>query len=359
MVLAATNSPERLDAAGQREGRFELKIEIGLPDAETRRSTLAAGIGKENEARIRPGTLEMASRHFEGFSIVRCSAIAAQARRWLEADASGKRQVQFTTLVQALRKLQGLNLERRYEGVPELGTLVLQPRTREALERLARTMRDLEEQERRGSTVPRGAVFYGPPGTGKTLAAKSLAKTGRWSLVPVTGHDLLRAEDAMDKALERASDERPAILFIDEAEDILGERSLAPHTRIATNKLLTLLDGERGIIPDVFFIAATNHPEALDPAAARRFALKIEFALPGHREIARVVAARLGERSVPCTRKLTPQSAARILAGCSIAEVEMALQQAVNAAVSERSGSGGRCLRPGHLVRAARSLSFH
>jgi len=358
MVLAATNFPERLDAAGRREGRFDLKIEIGLPDAETRRAILERGIGKENEARIREGTLELAARHFEGFSIARLSAIAAQARQWLEADPTGKGQVHFTALLHALRKLQGLNLAHRYEGVPGLGELVLDPRTREEIENLAGTMAELEEKERQGSTVTLGAVFYGPPGTGKTLTAKALAKAARWSFVATTGHDLLRADDAMDKVLERASDERPAILFIDEADDILGERTVSPHTRIATNKLFTLLDGERGRIPDVFFIAATNHPEGLDHAAWRRFPLKIAFALPGFREIAHYVAAWLAKRAVACAPEFTPQTASQILAGCSIAEVEIALQQAVNIAVSERARNSSRRLGPGDLTRAVRSLSF-
>ncbi len=359
MVLAATNFPERLDAAGRREGRFDLKIEIGLPDAQTRRAILERGLGKENEPRIREGTLEMACRHFEGFSIARLSAIAAQARRWLEASPPEKGQLQFQTLLQALRKLQGLNLAHRYEGVPELGELVLDPSTREAIESLAATMADLEEKERKGSAVTLGAVFYGPPGTGKTLTAKALAKAARWSFIATTGHDLLRTDEAMDKVLERASDERPAILFIDEADDILGERTHSPHTRIATNKLFTLLDGERGRIPDVFFIAATNHPEALDHAAMRRFPLKIEFALPGPREIARTVAAWLDKRAVACAPELTPRRAARILAGRSIAEVEIALQQAVNIALSERARNSSRGLRPGDLARAVRSLSFN
>jgi len=359
MVLAATNFPERLDAAGRREGRFDLKIEIGLPDAETRRAILKRGIGKDYEHRVREGTLEMACRHFEGFSIARLSAIAAQARRWLEADTTGMGQLQFQTLLQALRKLQGLNLAHRYEGVPELGELVLDPRTREEIESLAATMADLEEKERQGSTVTLGAVFYGPPGTGKTLTAKALAKAARWSFVATTGHDLLRTEDAMDKVLERASDERPAILFIDEADDILGERTVSPpHTRIATNKLFTLLDGERGRIPDVFFIAATNHPQALDEAALRRFPLKIAFALPGFREIAHYVTAWLAKRAVACAPDFTPRAASRILAGCSIAEAEIALQQAVNIAVSERARNSSRSLGSGDLTRAVRSLSF-
>jgi len=360
MVLAATNYPERLDAAGTREGRFDLKIEIALPDAATRRAILANGIGAEYAGRIRQGALEMAVRHFAGFNIARLSAIAQQARKYLLADKTGKGQVHFATLLHALRGLQGLDLGRRYEGVPPLEAIVLARGSREQIGRLAKRMRDIEETERqdKAARLPLGAVFYGPPGTGKTLVARALAKAAQWSFIATTGHDLMREDTAMDKILERASNERPAIVFIDEADDILGERTLAPHTQMSTNKLLTLIDGANAPIPDVFYIAATNHPGALDEAASRRFSLKIAFRLPEARDIARYVRGWLAERDIPCSPELKPGVAARILAGHSMADIKEALREAVNIAVAERVGNPERRLHPGDLRRGLRSLSF-
>jgi len=365
IVLAATNFPERLDAAGKREGRFDVKIEIGLPDNATRRALLAAGLGEKNPGRIRPGTLEMGARHFAGFSVARLQAIASRARKWLDAERDPSKMIGFTVLLQALRQVQGLNLANRYEAVPGLGTLVLGRETREEIERLADQMRDiehterstgmseLEHTERPTGKVPLGAVFYGPPGTGKTLTAKALAKASGWAFIGTTGHDLVKSDEAMDKLIVRASDERPVIVFIDEADDILGNRAMSPHVKMSTNKLFTLIDGERGRIPDVFYIAATNHPEALDEAAVRRFPKKIEFALPGAREIERYVREWMDRMAVRYAPEFTAAQAARILAGRSVADCGEALQEAVNIAVAER-----RALRPGDLARAVRSLSF-
>lgn len=361
MVLAATNYPERLDAAGTREGRFDLKIEIALPDAATRRAILANGIGPEYAGRIREGALEMAVRHFAGFNIARLSAIAQQARKYLLADKTGRGQVQFAALLRALRSLQGLDFARRYEGVPPLEDIVLARGAREQIVRLAKRMRDIEETERqdKAARLPLGAVFYGPPGTGKTLVARALAKAAQWSFIATNGHDLMREDTAMDKILERASNERPVIVFIDEADDILGERTMAAHTQISTNKLLTLIDGANGPIPDVFYIAATNHPGALDKAASRRFSLKIAFCLPEAPDIARYVRGWLAERDIPCAPELTPGVAARILAGRSMADIKEVLREAVNIAIAERvSGPAGR-LSPGDVRRALRSLSFN
>jgi len=365
IVLAATNFPERLDAAGKREGRFDVKIEIGLPDNATRRALLAAGLGEKNPGRIRPGTLEMGARHFAGFSVARLQAIASRARKWLDAERDPSKMIGFTVLLQALRQVQGLNLASRYEAVPGLGTLVLGGETREEIERLAEQMRDiehterstgmseLEHTERPTGKVPLGAVFYGPPGTGKTLTAKALAKASGWAFIATTGHDLVKNDQAMDELIARASDERPVIVFIDEADDILGNRAMSPHVKMSTNKLFTLIDGERGRIPDVFYIAATNHPEALDEAAVRRFPKKIEFALPGAREIERYVREWMDRMAVGFAPEFTPAQAARLLAGRSVADAGEALQEAVNIALAEH-----RALRPGDLARAVRSLCF-
>lgn len=360
MVLAATNYPERLDAAGTREGRFDMKIEIALPDAGTRRKVLEEGIGREFATRIHAGVLEMAVEHFAGFNIARLSAIASQVRKHLKADRTGKGEVRFSSLLAVLRSIQGIDLKRRYDGVPALDEIVLAGDSRDRLSRLARQMGDIEatEREDKEAHLALGAVFYGPPGTGKTMTAKALAKQAQWSFIATTGHDLMRDDAAMEKVLERASHERPAIVFIDEADDILAERTMAPHTKMSTNKLLTLIDGEQGRIPDVFYIAATNHPEALDLAAVRRFPVKIAFNLPAARDIARYVQSWLGERDIPCSQDFKPGLAAQILSGRSMADIKEALREAVNIAVSERANNVNRQLRPSDLRRALRSLSF-
>lgn len=357
VVMAATNYPDRLDAAGRREGRFDVKLEIPAPDLAARLGILRRGLGLGDASRLRSGSLEMAARHFAGFSVVRLQAIAKLVRDQLVLRPTGE--VRFASLLAALRKVQGVD-QAALREVPDLASLVLKPSAKRELGRLSSMMQDIEGTERAGGALQAGAVFYGPPGTGKTLCAQALAKATGWTFIPTTGQDLVRSDEAMDKLMARAADLRPAMVFIDEADDILADRNYSPHTKMATNKLLTLLDGAGGRVPDVLFVAATNNPDLFDSASVRRFPVKIEFALPGEVEIAGVVQRWLDTLSLPVEGGVTVDFAVAALMGLSIADIRVALQEAVNIAIAERTQSSllERGLRRGDLVRAIKSLSF-
>ena len=121
-------------------------------------------------------------------------------------------------------------------------------------------------------------LLYGPPGTGKTEFAKHLARTlGRKLIIKKTS-DLLNCyvgetEKAIRKMFKDA-EEKKAILFLDEADSLIRDRSGASHNWEVTqvNEMLTQMENFKGI-----FIAATNFDGTLDTASRRRFALKVKF----------------------------------------------------------------------------------
>lgn len=126
---------------------------------------------------------------------------------------------------------------------------------------------------------PRGSIcLYGAPGTGKTAFAHYLARKTDKKLHPVRASEILgmyvgETEKNLSRAFRAATRER-AILFLDEADSFLQDRSRAHQTWEVTgvNELLVQLESFDGI-----FIAATNFAEALDGAAARRFSFKVRF----------------------------------------------------------------------------------
>ncbi len=123
-----------------------------------------------------------------------------------------------------------------------------------------------------------GLLFYGPPGSGKTQLANYLAQQLDREMIYRTGSDLLNkyvggTEQRIAK-LFRACDVEREIIFLDEAEGLLGSREGAQRSWEVTqvNEFLRQIEQFKGI-----FIAATNHIALLDAALMRRFAFRLWF----------------------------------------------------------------------------------
>lgn len=121
-------------------------------------------------------------------------------------------------------------------------------------------------------------LLYGAPGTGKTEFAKHIARTLDRKLIIKKASDLLNCyvgetEKAIHKMFKEA-EEKKAILFLDEADSMIRDRSGAARNWEVTqvNEMLTQMENFKGI-----FIAATNFEGELDTASRRRFALKVKF----------------------------------------------------------------------------------
>lgn len=342
VVIAATNYPDRLDSAGVREGRFDYKVEIPNPDYEARVGLLEEGAAKAGLLPERD-VLKIAAARWEGFSVARIKAITQEMQRFAKA---GKRNPDFDDLLVMLRKVQGFKGAPLPENTLALSDLNFDADIKERLLSIARRMDDIEAVERFGGTVPSGVLFYGPPGTGKTATAMALAKSTDWAFLQTSGQDLIAKEEEMEKLVKRAADLRPCILFIDEADDILANRSMAPQTKMATNKLLTLMQGAGGKFKDVLFIAATNHPDMIDEAVLRggRFTEKVEFRLPGQEVVANFVNEWMKNSKARFEADFHPEAVAEILAGQSLANVQEILVGAINNALGRFTGNQHQCV---------------
>lgn len=119
---------------------------------------------------------------------------------------------------------------------------------------------------------------YGPPGTGKTAWAEWLAQELDMPLLRCQGSDLLskyvgETEQKIAQAFERAKEEN-MLLVLDEVDTFLfaresGQRSWE-HSQV--NEMLTQIEHFEGLM-----VVSTNLMEGLDPAALRRFDLKLYF----------------------------------------------------------------------------------
>lgn len=335
ILVAATNHLDRLDAAGVREGRFDFKVEITPPDLPARLGLVKKGLADNLPGvRVDESVIQSVAERWNGFSVKRILAVTEELPAYLKAR--GQSSVGFDEFMGALRQLQG---QRGHvpENVKPLNELVFSERTREMLDMIVGRMADPEHTERFGGTLPTGVLFWGPPGTGKTAACKALAKAIGWAYLPSTGADLARDPKKLEALYAKAQDLRPTVIFIDEADELLRDRQFSGATE-ATNKLLTLMDGVGDRVRDVVWIAATNHPDQIDPALLRggRFAEKVVFELPSARDLATFMGQWLERKKVALDDGLGIEQIAEIVGVASIADAEAILQASVNRAVARR-----------------------
>lgn len=129
---------------------------------------------------------------------------------------------------------------------------------------------------------PNGFLLYGPPGCSKTMAAQALATEADLNFFAVKGAELLNmyvgeSERSVRQLFQRARDAAPSIIFFDEIDSIGGQRSgfgggaSASSGGSGLNVLTTLLNEMQGFekTQGVLVLAATNRPQALDPALLR------------------------------------------------------------------------------------------
>jgi SpoVK/Ycf46/Vps4 family AAA+-type ATPase len=121
-------------------------------------------------------------------------------------------------------------------------------------------------------------LLFGPPGTGKTEFAKFVARTMNRRLMVRRASDLLscyvgETEKLIRRAFSEAEKDK-SILFIDEADSMLGTREGANHSWEISfvNEMLTNMETFRGML-----ICSTNFKKVVDSAAIRRFNIKLEF----------------------------------------------------------------------------------
>lgn len=273
LLVAATNYKDRVDAAAIREGRFDFHIEVTVPDFEARKGLTLNALKKTGKT-VDSDVLERLARRWAGFNVPRIQEATRRAAGFAKTNVVG-----MADFMRGLRDVQG-----NASSVPEtalgLSDLYFDDDLKGRLETLALTFEKSDEIEAKGATVPKGVIFYGPPGTGKTTMAQALAKASGWSFIATSGKDILSDAKRLEQIRRKASDLRPAIVFIDEADDILGDRRMS-GMKLHTNELLATIDGAGEPLHDVVWVLATNDVDSLDDAVIRRFPMKIELPVPG------------------------------------------------------------------------------
>jgi len=180
-----------------------------------------------------------------------------------------------------------------------------------------------------GLTPTRSAIFVGPPGVGKTLTARWLAAQLKvplyvLDLTAVMSSLLGKSGTNLRAAIDFAKRE-PCVLLLDEIDAIAKRRS--DDTDVGELKrLVTVILQEVDEWPaSSVLLAATNHPELIDPALWRRFDLVVQFKTPDEQAVKEAIKRFLGPDYALFARWI--EILAFAFAGHSFSDIERDVQR--------------------------------
>ena len=300
IVVGATNIPNKLDFALMRPGRFDKIIYMHLPDREARKEIFKVHMRKLPVAPdIDYEKLAAKSERFSGADIknvvtealgiaaneakrekkiipinmghllyvlehTKPSTTFAQLEDYDEFRTDFERSLSGPEKMEVEEKVG--KKEVRWEDVADLGDV--KQAFREAIEIPLLHPKLFKEFK---VTPIKGILMFGPPGCGKTLIARAAANELDITFLLLSGAQLMKrgytqAMGVIKETFNRARENPPSVIFIDEIETIAPSRE---QGRVEiTGQFLTEMDGIRGL-KGVVIVGATNRPAMLDPAILR------------------------------------------------------------------------------------------
>ncbi|MEW6748600.1 MAG: AAA family ATPase [Candidatus Micrarchaeota archaeon] len=331
MIVGATNRPDELDPAMLRPGRLDKIIYMHLPDPEARKAIFevsSRGLPLADDV-----DFDRLVRKTERFSGADIKNVVTEAKRLAakEATKTGKvvplSMAHFMRIVENVKPSTGLaqldmyeqfrlDFERRVgkekpaQEAEEKESAVrwedvagLDDVKRALLEAIELPLLHEEEMKEFKVKPSKGILLFGPPGTGKTLIVKAAASELNASFQSLSAAEVMKkgftqAVGVIKDAFNRARENPPGIIFVDEIETFAPARGVGGSSEII-GQFLTEMDGVKGQ-KGVVVIAATNKPALMDAAIMRPGRFDKIFYIPppgpmGRRAIFKIHLGRFAE----------------------------------------------------------------
>ncbi|TFK40486.1 ATPase [Crucibulum laeve] len=163
--------------------------------------------------------------------------------------------------------------------------------------------------------TPKGVLLFGPPGCGKTMLAKALAKESGATFINIAASVLTNkwygeSNKLVAGLFSLARKTQPSIIFIDEIDSFLRERTSGDHevTGMMKAEFMTLWDGLLSAKDRILVLGATNRPNDIDSAILRRMPKRFGIGLPNYDQRLKILSLMLKDT------QLTPGFSLEVLA---------------------------------------------
>jgi transitional endoplasmic reticulum ATPase len=210
----------------------------------------------------------------------------------------------------------------------------LKPQVHRIREMIELPLRYPEVFERLGIDAPKGVLLHGPPGCGKTLIARAIANETEANFFSVSGPEVIHkfygeSEAHLRQIFAEATKKGPSIVFLDEIDAIAPQREkvVGDVEKRVVATLLALMDG-LSKRQNLIVIAATNIPNALDPALRRPGRFDREIAIPIPDRNGRLQILEIHSRGMPLAQDVDMNHLAEITHGFVGADLEALCREA-------------------------------
>jgi len=325
-VIGITHSPQLLDRALRRPGRFDTEIEVPMPTAVMRSALLRHFVSTMKSVTLREDVYDEMGSMAKGFHAADCLlAVKEATRRALSRPDNLLTRADLQGAIRATKpsSIQAIAVEVPTVYWSDIGGM---SDVKAALQQ-AMDLPNADLFRRLHMPAPRGILLYGPPGCSKTLMARAMATEGQCNFLAVQGPELLskwlgESERALASLFRRARQASPCIVFMDEVDAMAASRGRADSSTSGRllSQLLTELDGI-GTEGRVLVVGATNRPDLLDAALVRPGRMDRQIYVPPPDEASRQQILKITLEDKPCSNDVDLPELARRSEGYSGAEV--------------------------------------
>jgi len=343
-VVAATSRVDGVNPALRRPGRFDMEIELSVPDVAQRSSILSGILDDECSHSVDQCDIETIARETHGFVGADLQALICRASNYAN-DLGEQLSVKHFNYVRpqvkpsAMREVMVEVPQVTWDDIGGLEDLKL--KLRQAVEW---PIKNPEIFTRMGITAPKGLLMYGPPGCSKTMIAKALANESGLNFLSIKGPELFskwvgESERAVREVFRKARQVKPSIVFFDEIDAVGGARGSSGNggSKVGDRvlaQLLTEMDGVEGLV-GVTVVAATNRPDMMDQALLRPGRLDRVVYVPLPDLETRLKVLLVHTKHIPLSESVNLNTVACKTNGYSGAEVSAICNEAALAALEE------------------------